>query len=66
MSTSEDEQFDQAFGEHTGISQRLRERINDIRQLAQIEEFPLYPNNAELFSDMAWILLGRYLQLIII
>jgi len=68
MSTSEDqEQFNQAFGEHTGISQRLRECINDIRQLAQIEKFTLYLSNAEVFqtwecfSDMAWILLGRYI-----
>ena len=62
---SEEEQFNQAFGEHTGISQRRRERINDIRQLAQIKEFSLCPidNDVERFSDMAWLLLGRYLQI---
>lgn len=60
---SEEEQFNQAFGEHTGISQRRRERINDIRQLAQIKEFSLCPidNDVERFSDMAWLLLGRYI-----
>lgn len=34
---SEEEQFNQAFGEHTGISKEKRERINNVRQLAQVQ-----------------------------
>jgi len=60
MSTSEDdEQFDQAFGEHTGISIRRRDDINDIRQ-NETREFSMYFNQ-DGFTDLSWRLLGRYI-----
>ena len=61
MSKSEDEQFNRAFGEHTGISADCRERINDIRQLYRVEEFKLHISDARHFTDLSWRLIGRYI-----
>ena len=60
---SEDEQFNQAFGEHTGISEDSRERIDNVRQLRQVSlnRFALYSSETERFTDQAWRLLGRYI-----
>ena len=61
VSTSEVQQFHQAFGEHTGISNRRRDYINDVRQLQRVKEFSLQRFDARHFTDMAWRLLGRYI-----
>ena len=58
---SEDEQFNQAFGEHTGISKDIRKRINNVRQLARVEDFKLYFSQADHFTDLSWRLSGRYI-----
>ena len=58
---SDDEQFNQAFGEHTGISNRRRIQIDDVRQLAQVGDFYLQRSDADRFTDLAWKLLGRYI-----
>ena len=57
---SDDEQFNEAFGEHTGISQRCRDCINDIRQIRRIKDFSLH--NEDRFMDLSWRLLGRYIS----
>ena len=57
----EDEQFNQAFGEHTRISPTRRNYINRIRQLFRVKEFSLYRSDADRFTDLAWRLLGRYI-----
>ena len=61
MSTSEVQQFHQAFGEHTGISNSRRIYINDVRQLQRIKNFSLQRYDAQRFTDLAWRLLGRYI-----
>jgi len=53
-----------AFGEHTGISKGIRERIDNVRQLRQVSlnRFALYSSSqTERFTDQAWRLLGRYI-----
>jgi len=61
VSTSEVQQFNQAFGEHTGISQTRRIYINDVRQLQRVKNFSLQRSDANHFTDLAWRLLGRYI-----
>ena len=62
MSNLEEEQFDQAFGEHTGISEDIRENINNIKNNdGTPDKFVLYPADAILFTNQAWKLLGRYI-----
>jgi len=58
----EDEEFNQAFGEHTGIDEEVREYINDIKENNdEIEEFKLSSDDTENFTNLAWTLLGRYI-----
>jgi hypothetical protein len=57
----EDEQFNQVFGEHTGISIKGINDINDIRRLRRVKEFYLQAWNARKFTDLAWRFLGRYI-----
>jgi len=59
--SEDDEQFNQAFGEHTGISTKGINYINRIRQLFRVKEFSLYRSDADRFTDLAWRLLGRYI-----
>jgi len=62
----EDEQFNQAFGEHTGIPEECREiidliRYNNIDLDMYDNVFTLDPDDAENFSNLAWELFGRYI-----
>jgi len=58
----EDEQFNQAFGEHTSISKDCRRMIGFVRDVdIVIKRFMLHPHEAIHFSDLAWRLLGRYI-----
>ena len=62
----EDEQFNQAFGEHTGIIEECREIIDLIRDdnidlIMYDKAFTLDPDDAENFSNLAWKLFGRYI-----
>ena len=59
--------FNQAFGEHTGISEDCRESIDDIKNDHQFHDdhqtfnFRLVSTDAERFTDLAWRLLGQYI-----
>jgi len=63
----EEEQFTQAFGEHTGISEDCRDTINLIRNddidlnILHDNKFELDRGDADNFTDQAWALLGRYI-----
>jgi len=58
----EDEQFNQAFGEHTGISKSCSGDINDIKNNDPDEtELILNSSDVERFTDLSWRLLGRYI-----
>ena len=60
--SEDDEQFHQAFGEHTGIARRGRNDIYDIRRSRyHTYHFSLNPNDADCFTNLAWRLLGRYI-----
>ena len=61
--SEDDEQFNQSFGEHTGISKVLRNYINDARQLSspRAKSFSLYHYDTRRFTNQAWRLLGRYI-----
>ena len=58
----EDEQFNQAFGEHTGLDADTRQCINEIKNddIYTIN-FSLGSDDMECFTDQAWRLLGRYI-----
>jgi len=60
---SEEEQFNQAFGEHTGLCHEVRDYINGIKnnQPNVINELKMGSSIAEKFNDLAWKLLGRYI-----
>jgi len=59
---SEDEQFQQAFGEHTGISERCREQIDQIKDNTKgLTCCNLAFRDVVQFTDPAWELLGRYI-----
>ena len=59
-------QFNLAFGEHTGISEQCREDIRRIKNNYnplddEDASFQLNTSCADLFTDLAWKLLGRYI-----
>ena len=57
-----DEQFYQAFGEHTGIDKHIRDEINDIKNNDPgSNEFILDRSDVDHFTDLSWRLLGRYI-----
>jgi len=60
---AEDEQFNQAFGEHTAISADTREYINEIKNNYPLTtSFNLGFDDIDGFiTDLAWRLLGRYI-----
>jgi len=60
----EDEEFNQAFGEHTGINQYFRNVIEFIKDNnAVLETFVInhYTYNPHQFTDVSWRLLGQYI-----
>ena len=58
----EDEQFNQAFGDHTGIDEYDRGYINDIKDNnSNTNKLVIRSDNADNFTDQAWQLLGRYI-----
>ena len=60
----EDEEFNQAFGRHTGINQYFRNVIKFIKDNnAVLETFVInhYTYNPRQFTGMSWRLLGRYI-----
>jgi hypothetical protein len=58
----EDEQFNQAFGEHTGIVEGCREWIWNIKNNNDDSTvIHLRSVDADLFTDLAWRLFGRYI-----
>ena len=59
---SEDELFHQAFGEHTGVSDKCREKIERIRNNTNgLTYCNLDSRDVVQFTDQAWELLGRYI-----
>jgi len=59
---SEDEKFNQAFGEHTGISKYCREKIYRIKNNSNVStRCNLDSRDVVQFTDRAWELLGRYI-----
>mmetsp|Transcript_19227 Transcript_19227/g.30151 ORF Transcript_19227/g.30151 Transcript_19227/m.30151 type:complete len:205 (+) Transcript_19227:158-772(+) len=60
-----DEEYHEAFGEHTNISENCRYKINLIRDndpnVKWFKNFYMDRNDVEHFSDLAWELLGRYI-----
>ena len=58
----EDEQFYQAFGEHTGISSYIRKAIQKIKNNdVDTNKFTLASLTTAKFTRLAWQLLGRYI-----
>ena len=58
----DDDNYRQAFGEHTGISAECRDEINQIGDNdPDLTEFYLESDDAEEFTDLAWELLGGYI-----
>jgi len=57
----EEDEHRQAFGEHTNISADCRCDINWIRENEDCYDFGIDPEDAALFSNLAWQLLGRYI-----
>ena len=58
----EDEQFNQAFGEHTGIVEGCKEWIWNIKNNNDDSTVVhLRSVDADLFTDLAWRLFGRYI-----
>ena len=59
---SEADQFNQAFGEHTGVSGSCRADINRIKNNdPDFTKLVLETFDAAEFTDLAWQLLGRYI-----
>ena len=58
---AEVEQHHQAFGGHTGISAECWEDIDYIKNNRFYEELIVQPEDASLFTNLAWKLLGRYI-----
>lgn len=59
----DDEQFLQAFGEHTGISQEVRDEINNIKNNdSDTTGLNMRSCDVVCFTDQARRLLGRYKQ----
>ena len=58
----EDEQFNQAFGEHVNISQACRVTLNHIKNNDAVNtNFTMDRIDTSRFTDQAWRLLGRYI-----
>jgi len=58
----QDEQFEQAFGEHTGISEESIEDINKIKNNdVNVDVLSMWSSDTNLFTNQAWRLLGRYI-----
>jgi len=61
----EDEEFNQAFGRHTGISEDCRDSIRRIKNNNQLDENdePMFrlDSDTEHFTVLSWTLLGRYI-----
>ena len=58
----EDEQFNQAFGEHTGLDTDTKEDISLIKNNdAHTTAFALDTDDAERFTNQAWRLVGKYI-----
>ena len=58
----EEQQHQQAFGEHIGISENCREDIRLIKDNSPYrEDLQLYYDDADRFTDLAWKLLSRYI-----
>ena len=63
---NEDEQFNQAFGQHTGISNLCIDIIRQIKNNQPTNysfdnKLLMKPFDAERFTNQAWTLLGRYI-----
>jgi len=59
---NEEEQFNQAFGDHTGIHEDCRDDIDNIKDNNDdVSKFELISSDAGRFTDLAWELLGRYI-----
>ena len=59
---AEDEQHQQAFGEHTHICQEVRDCINGIKNNhPDVNDIKIRSSDAEKFTDLSWRLLGRYI-----
>jgi len=58
----EEQQFHQAFGEHTGVTTDYRNAIHSIKDNNNngISWFHVDRVNANLFTNQAWTLIGRY------
>ena len=60
--SSDDENFREAFGRHTGIFPDCVDEINGIKDNdPNLTAFSLRSHDAENFSDLAWELLGGYI-----
>ena len=58
----QEEQFNQAFGEHTGISEEGREDIENIKNNdVNVDVLSMWSSDTERFTNQAWRLLGRYI-----
>ena len=60
----EDEQFNQAFGEHTGIEWYIRDTMNDIKNNDNSSKkfrFGLDSKDVLHFTNLSWALLGKYI-----
>ena len=62
MDVNVDEEFEQAFGEHSGIAQSCRDTIHLIKS-NEIDGYKLLlePGDADQFTDLSWRLLGKYI-----
>ena len=55
--------FRAAFGEHTDKSSHCRGQMNQLKcNDPDRKKFAMYPHDAENFSDLAWELLGGYIN----
>jgi len=58
----EDEQHEQAFGEHTGIDDEVRGYVNLVKDNNyDFDRLVLRSPDVDEFTDLAWTLLGRYI-----
>jgi len=63
MMDEEERLFNQAFGEHTGISEDCREDIRFIKNNVEgARMLRLCISDARRFTDLAWQLLGQYIS----
>jgi len=57
-------EYEAAFGEHSGISAKCRDDINNIKNNNEYDEFTLSPGDAAHFINfnLPWKLLGKYIS----